>query len=404
MRRLLSLAAALAAAAGCATSPAATPATPAPSAAAAATAAAPERGAFVVRLGSDTIAVERFTRDASRLEGDEAVRTPAAALRHYVATLNPDGSVATLEYEGRRLTGNVPPTGASLRFGADTVTATLRLQGRDTTLRYAARGAFPYVNLSYAILELLTRHATSMTGDSAQATLIALGAPAPVTATVRRLGADSLTFAVFEQNAYRIHVDPRGRILGVQGLATTQKVMVDRVADVDVRAVGNAWAARDSAGQPFGALSPLDTMRASVGPAQLSVVYSRPAVRGRTLLGGVLLPYGQVWRTGANAATVFTTSRDLVVGGTAVPAGSYTLWTIPNSDGTAQLIINRQVGQWGTDYDASKDLARVRATITKAATPSERFTFLVAPNAAGNGGTLSYVWGDTQFSVPFTVR
>ena len=243
-----------------------------------------------------------------------------------------------------------------------------------------------------------------MSGDSAVVQLVALGAPAPVPATVRRIGSDSLTFAVFEQNAYRIHVDPRGRILGVQGLATTQKVMVDRVADVDVRAVGNAWAARDSAGQPFGALSPLDTMRASVGPAQLSVVYSRPAVRGRTLLGGVLLPYGQVWRTGANAATVFTTSRDLVLGGTAVPAGSYTLWTIPNSDGTAQLIINRQVGQWGTDYDASKDLARVRATITKAATPSERFTFLVAPNAAGNGGTLSYVWGDTQFSVPFTVR
>ena len=402
MRRLLSLSAALIATAACATSPAATRApTPAPAAAAA---PAAEQGAFIVRLGNDTIAVERYTRDGSRIEGDEAVRTPATALRHYAATLTADGSVATLDYEGHRLVGNTTPTTATMRFGTDTVTVALKLAGRDTTLRYAARGALPYVNLSYGLLELLTTRAMKLTGDTSRVLLVALGAPTPISATLTRIGSDSLGFAVFEQNAYRIRVDGRGRIMGLQGLATTQKVLVDRVADVDVRAIANAWAARDSAGHSMGVLSPLDTMRATVGGAQMNVVYSRPSVRGRTLLGGVLLPYGQVWRTGANAATVFTTSRDLVLGGASVPAGSYTLWTIPNSDGTAKLIVNRQVGQWGTDYDASKDLVRVNATIGKATTPSERFTFLVEPNAAANGGTLKYVWGDAEFAVPFTVK
>jgi len=402
MRRLLCLSviALTAAAAACATSPAATrTATPAP-----VVSAPPERAAFVVRLGSDTIAVERYTRDAGRIEGDEAVRTPATALRHYVATLNPDGSVATLEYEGRRLAGNVAPTVIRATFGADTVVAAVRNQGRDTTLRYAARGALPYVNFSYGLLEPMTMRAMRAAADSTVVPLIAFGAPAPMITTVRRVGSDSVTFNIFEPNPYRLRVDATGRILGVQGFATTQKVVVERVADADPKAVAAAWAARDSAGQPLGVLSPLDTMRATVGAAQMSVVYSRPSVRGRTLLGGVLLPYGQVWRTGANAATVFTTSRDIVLGGTTVPAGSYTLWTIPNGDGTAKLVVNRQVGQWGTEYDATKDLARIDATVTKAPTPSERFTFSVEPNAARNGGMLRYVWGDTQFSVPFTVR
>ncbi|HET7456755.1 MAG TPA: DUF2911 domain-containing protein [Gemmatimonadaceae bacterium] len=402
--RLLSCLSVIALAA-CATSPAATTSSTAAAPAPAASAAAAERGAFVVRLGSDTIAVERYTRDANRIEGDEAVRVPATALRHYVATLNPDGSVATLDYEGRRLVGTVPPTVANLRFGTDTVTVALKLPGRDTTLRYAARGALPYVNFSYALLEPLTMRAMRMTGDSAEVALIALGAPTAMMSTLRRVGSDSVTFNIFEPNAYRIHVDARGRILGLQGLATTQKVLVDRVADVDVRAVAAAWAARDSAGKSLGVLSPLDTMRAGVGAAQMTVVYSRPSVRGRTLLGGVLLPFGQVWRTGANAATVFTTSRDLVLGGAPVPAGSYTLWTIPNADGrTAKLVVNRQVGQWGTEYDATKDLVRVDAAVSKVASPVEKFTFAVEPNAAGTGGVLKYTWGDTQFSVPFTVK
>ena len=362
---------------------------------------APERGAFIVRLGADTIAVERYTRTGDRLEGDEAMRTPATALRHYVATLGPGGAITSLDYDARRLNGTVPPTHAEMRFGADSATVHLVAGGRDTTLRFASRMPSPYVNLSYGLLEamLMRHHATA--GDSTEIPVIALGAPAPIMGTLRRVGSDSMTFAIGETTPYRARVDATGRLLGLQGLGTTQKVVVERVSDVDVQATAAEWARRDSAGQALGVLSPTDSVKAAVGGAQLAVVYSRPSLRGRTVMGS-LIPYDKVWRTGANAATLFRTDRDLVIGGTTVPAGSYTLFTLPSASG-AKLIINRQTGQWGTEYDASRDLARVDATVRTAASPTERFTFAIEPTT-GKAGTIRYTWGTTEFAVPFTVK
>ena len=108
----------------------------------------------------------------------------------------------------------------------------------------------------------------------------------------------------------------------------------------------------------------------TIGGASLTVEYSRPAKRGREIWGG-LVPYGEVWRTGANAATAFTTDRDLEIGGAEVPAGSYTLFSIFTSE-SAQLIINRQTGQWGTMYDEAQDLVRVNLTPETIAEPVER--------------------------------
>ena len=101
-------------------------------------------------------------------------------------------------------------------------------------------------------------------------------------------------------------------------------------------------------------LSVRDTVRARIGDATFTIDYGRPLARGRVLLGNIL-PYDHVWRTGANAATQFTTSAPLTLAGMRVPAGSYTLWTVPRTKG-ADLIVNKETGQWGTDYDGSKDL------------------------------------------------
>ena len=88
-------------------------------------------------------------------------------------------------------------------------------------------------------------------------------------------------------------------------------------------------------------------------------------MRDRKIFGG-LVPYGQVWRTGANSATSLKTDVDLTIGGAPVPAGSYTLYTIPTETGW-KLIINKQTGQWGTDYDEKQDLARVDMKVTNRA-------------------------------------
>ena len=146
--------------------------------------------------------------------------------------------------------------------------------------------------------------------------------------------------------------------------------------------------------------SPRDSAVASFGAAKLSVDYGRPYKRGREIFGG-LVPWNRVWRTGANAATTFVTSRDLEIGGAAVPAGTYTLYTLPAPTGW-KLIINKQTGQWGTDYSESQDLARVDMMVDKVAAPVEQFTIELAPK--GSGGAMHFIWDTTRASVPITVK
>jgi hypothetical protein len=124
-------------------------------------------------------------------------------------------------------------------------------------------------------------------------------------------------------------------------------------------------------------------------------------MRGRKIMGG-LVPYGRVWRTGADAATTLTTSKALVIGDTTVPAGKITLYTLPGED-QWKLILNKQTGQWGTEYDQSKDLARVDLTKKALTAPVDQLTIAIEPGT-GNGGTLKISWETTELSVPFTVK
>jgi hypothetical protein len=128
------------------------------------------------------------------------------------------------------------------------------------------------------------------------------------------------------------------------------------------------------------------------------VDYGRPSKRGRTIFAADgLVPYGKVWRTGANAATTLVTSADLLVGATRLPRGTYTLYSIPSATGW-QLVINGQTGQWGTDYDASKDVARVPMQTTALRTPVEQFTIAVEPQ--GGAQSLVMRWDTVQAAVP----
>ena len=145
--------------------------------------------------------------------------------------------------------------------------------------------------------------------------------------------------------------------------------------------------------------SPRDTARGTVGGAQVLIDYGRPSKRGREIFGG-LVPYGRVWRTGANSATTLVTDRDLTIGGTAVPAGTYTIYTLPERE-RWQLVVNRQTGQWGTEYNQEQDLARIPMQVRQAAQPVEQFEVAFVPGESG-GQVLELRWDTTVASVPVT--
>jgi hypothetical protein len=128
----------------------------------------------------------------------------------------------------------------------------------------------------------------------------------------------------------------------------------------------------------------------------ITVDYSSPRAKGRKIFGG-LVPYGQVWRAGANEATTFVTTSDITVGGKAVPAGKYTIFAIPGEDKWT-LVISKKTGEWGTAYPgAENDLARVDMKVSKTSAPVENFTIAFDP--ASNGCVLKMEWETTQASV-----
>lgn len=368
-------------------------------------AGAAETGAFLVRLGSDTTAVERWTRTSTgsgaRVEGDVVNRAPVARVTHYVVDLDAAGRPTRAELRTRRPDGTpIPdqPLGAVYTFRGDSAFA--EVQTPDSVARHrvaAAAGAIPSLPNSYALWELAVRAQRAAGRDSGAIVLWGAGAPRPQVLPVRFASAREAIVTYFG-NPVALHFDAEGRLVHVDGSRSTNKQEVQRVPSVDVAAIAQSFGARPAMGQT----SPRDTTRATVGAAELLVDYSRPSVRGRTVWGGTLVPHGQIWRTGANAATTFRTSRDLTVGGQAVPAGTYTLYTWPTEQGY-QLVINRQTGQWGTEYSQAQDLVRVPLTATPLAAPVEQFTIAVEP-AGADGGSLVLRWADRQLAVPFTVR
>ena len=142
--------------------------------------------------------------------------------------------------------------------------------------------------------------------------------------------------------------------------------------------------------QPPG--SPHETVSGAVDGAKVSIEYGRPYMRGRKIVGG-LVPYGRVWRTGADQSTTLTTDAPLVIGGAAVPAGKVSLYTLPSPQGW-KLIINKQTGQWGTEYNEAQDLARVDLTARTLTAPVDQFTIKI------DGGQLKLAWELTELSVP----
>ena len=123
--------------------------------------------------------------------------------------------------------------------------------------------------------------------------------------------------------------------------------------------------------------SPPATAKGMIGDAEIVINYSQPGVKGREIWGG-LVPYGKVWRTGANEATTFETSADLTLGGKTLPAGKYSLFTIPEKDKWT-FIFNSVSDQWGAySYDKSKDVLRVTATSKNSGKMMERMTFKIA--------------------------
>lgn len=145
------------------------------------------------------------------------------------------------------------------------------------------------------------------------------------------------------------------------------------------------------------AQSPSAETSIKLGGQPITIEYNAPSVRGRKVEGG-LVPYGKPWRLGADSATTLTTGADITIGNLKVPKGVHTLYIIA-SEGGWKLAVNKQTGQWGTEYSEAQDLGRVDLKVTK--TPALVETLKITLNSSGaNAGELSIEWGNTKATAP----
>lgn len=148
--------------------------------------------------------------------------------------------------------------------------------------------------------------------------------------------------------------------------------------------------------------SPHEQTSATIGGKKITIDYGRPYMKGRKIFGG-LVPFGQVWRAGADEATMLTTDADLTIGGLNVPKGSYALFAIPEANHWT-LVVNKVAKQWGAfNYDQSKDLGRTEMKVSAAGAPLEQFTISLEA-AGGDRGVLKMAWDRTAATADFSVH
>lgn len=361
----------------------------------------PNSAAFVTYLGDDTLAVEQFEQTENGFTADVILRSPRITLSSYDLTMDESGGIQSMtrtDYpldEGFDGSGNVvwsvEKMGDSLMVEAET---------DDGTETYSApheAGALPFIDMVHWPYELAFRHAVETGQDTVNQKLLTGNRLSDF--VIADIEGDSMTIRHPYRGVMGVRVNDNGNMMFLDAGLTTRKLKVHRESSVEFNAIAERFAAEARSGNPFGELSGQATTEVSFKGTDFRVEYGVPKKRGRDLFGGIV-PWRERWRTGANRATHFYTSGDLMIGDLEVPPGEYTLFTIPEEDG-GTLMVNKQTGQNGQSYDESRDLGRVPMEISTKEDVTEPFTITIEETDAG--GVLNLIWGQTVFSVDFTV-
>jgi Protein of unknown function (DUF2911) len=378
-----------------------------------------QRYGFIARLGTDTISVESIKRRGNMVVVDGVDRFPRVRRRHTEIELGPGSTIRHLVMDIH--TPSEPANQRERHVIADVTTDSVHIVKRDDSARlrwdFATNGAvaMAHVPQMYSLYELYF--------DAAFARAASLKRIAGDTVQLRQFYIDREfdrfplhhgVVRLLSGNRAEINhdwlsgtgqatFDSTGRMLTYSGARTTYLVDVARLSSPpDIRSLADKWEAVESAKGGVSQLSPRDTVRSSIGNVSITIDYGRPHARGRVLLGNVI-PYDRVWRTGANAATQFTTSAPVRVAGIQLAAGTYTLWTVPHQNGGVDLVVNGQSGQWGTQYDRSRDVGTARMQSSTLSTAVDQFTISVDAKDARHG-TLTLEWGSFRWTAPIEVR
>ena len=359
-----------------------------------------ETAAFTTLLGNDTLAVERFEVAPAGLTAEVVLRTPQTTYRRYDIRFDEQGGLERFEAithdgdaDARELRREIiTPSAGGLHI------ATTTEEGTSERTVESGDATVPFIDMVHWPFELALRDFAGQRADSVTAPMFTGRNVIPF--IVRRAGADRMTIQHPFRGVMDVEVDAEGRLVHLDAGQTTRKLTVTRVDDVDPVAVAARFVSEDQAGRSFGALSGRGETANTVGDANITIDFGQPSKRGRDIWGA-LVPFGELWRTGANLATHITTDRTLEFDGVVVEPGTYTLFSILEADGGV-LIISSQTGQNGNSYNPEHDLGRVPMHTEPLDEAVE--DFLIDAVQTSDGGQLRLLWDRTAYVIPFAIH
>lgn len=351
---------------------------------------------FVTKLGDDTLAVEQFLETETGMAATVILRSPETRFSKYTLDLDESGGIEQMQRTDYPpsvgFTGEGALTQSIVRQGDS---LSIEVYGENESRTYMAPyepGVLPFIDMVHWPFEIAFNSAVTTGQDTVNQPLLSGNRISDF--IIADIEGDSMTIRHPFRGVMGVNVNAEGNIQHLDAGLTTRKLKVDRVDAVDMNALADRYAQN-----PIGELSGAVSAEYTIGDSNFRVDYGSPQKRGRDLFGGIV-PYGERWRTGANRATHFYTSSDIQIGDLDIPAGEYTIFTIPEEDG-GTMIINSETGQNGNSYDESQDFGRVPMQVEQTDQMTEAFTITVEETEGG--GRLNLIWGNTVYYVNFSI-
>lgn len=359
-------------------------------------------GCLIYRLGPDTTAIGNYEMKGYEFSMTVADLTEAVTVSKLKGEFFPNGELKALE-------GNLyrPGSGGDsqvlstykLWYASDSTVIEIRRNNSAPVIRkYPVKIMVANALGGYTLVympALLVNFALQGKVDSIASHHIVFNSARDF--SIRRLGGGAFLAGSAVMGYFTLEVDKNKELRSVDGIGTSWNIKGTVVPMVNMDSVIAVWVRNDRVRPHRPITNKLDSAIAVINGDTIKIRYSRPSARGRVIFGGVV-PYDRYWRTGADAATKLTIGRPLYFDGKELPAGQYSIWTVPSKKGWT-LMVNRRADIWGTEYHPEDDVLRVPMSVETLAAPIELLTIQILP--ADKGGKIEVSWDNLKATAVF---
>ena len=359
-----------------------------------------DSGYIIYTLGKDTIEITHY-----RLTGDDFIATVVQRANSNVNKIKgkffPSGELQYMEgYRYKPVIGKDSLLLLTFRFYQKGDSTYFEEKSGNSIYRRKDSGRamvnyWPYVQMNV----ILANYAPKNVGDSIVSNHI-IGDLPPAKFVMKRIADRKLTAYSRVMGPFTLYLNEKGKVESLDATGSSYNVKGTIVPRLNLDSIILSYARREEKFGPFGWPNKSDSIQTVIGNSSIKINYTRPSMRGRVIFGEVV-PWNRYWRTGANQATKITTSYPLYFNGKILPAGVYSVLTMPSQTGWT-MMFNKEANIWGTDYNSAHDVLRVPMQVEQLKEPVELMTIEVVPTA--KGGVINVIWERTKASAHFTAK